>query len=431
MSGRCFKDGCTNQLYGMCECEGITLFCKDHGFEHLGKPTSKGHRYLQLCFKPAEEIKQPIIAKLIALKEDIKNYKIDALINANTIIKNFKTTLGRYIDQINEVEARINKMLTILYSGEEVLDIAKDDDMESVLKLNASDAQWKMNVWDIKECCLDYKDINAAISKTYWIPFNPFMQPIEDIIEWNELSFFRHNSSNFATINLDTFQISSTTTLPTQESINGYTTSCILPDYTYFYCCNNNTSSGLVFTIDKNKNVKYLQNSKVNHYTHPIFYNNFIYLIGGRNNLAERYDFKRNVWESMAPLPQGLNFTYGCNALYRDLILITSYYIQKIIIYSITQNNYQEVPNLLLNASYKLMLRGNKRVYLFEKGGRTFESAENNVFSWTQIGTNSNTGDLNQSSAVRYKGCLYFVVYPNQLWKFDLSSKQASQVATV
>ncbi|CAG9311121.1 unnamed protein product [Blepharisma stoltei] len=168
----------------------------------LRKTTSKGHRCLRLYFKPAEEIKQPIIDKLIALKEDIKNYKIDALINANTIIKNFKTTLGRYIDQINEVEARINKMLTILYSGEEVLDIAKDDDMESVLKLNASDVQWKMSGWDIKECYLDYKDINAAISKTYGIPFNPFMQPIEDIIEWNELSFFRHMHFKFCNYKL-------------------------------------------------------------------------------------------------------------------------------------------------------------------------------------------------------------------------------------
>ncbi|CAG9324156.1 unnamed protein product [Blepharisma stoltei] len=429
-SGRCFKDGCTNQLYGKCECEGITLFCKEHSFEHLEKPTSKGHRYLKLYFKPAEEIKQPIIEKLIALKEDIKNYKIELLINANTIIKNFNTTLGIYIDQINKAEARINKVLTILYSGDEVLDIAKDDDMESVLKLNASDARCKMNGWDIKECYLDYKDINAAISKTYEKPFNPFMYDIENMIISSELSFFRHKTSNFATINLDTFQISSTATLPTQEPIHGHTTSCILPDYTYFYCCNN-TSSGLVFTIDKNKNVKYLQNSKVNHYAHPIFYNNFIYLIGGNNKLAERYDFKRNVWESMAPLPQGLDFTIGCNALYRDLILITSYDIQKIIIYSITQNNYQEVPNLVLNASYKFMLRGNKRVYLFEKGGRTFESAENNVFSWTQIGTNSIYRDYNQSSAVRYKGCLYFIVYPNRLWKFDLSSKQAFQVATV
>ncbi|CAG9319407.1 unnamed protein product [Blepharisma stoltei] len=71
----------------------------------------------------------------------------------------------------------------------------------------------------------------------------------------------------------------------------------------------------------------------------------------------------------MAPLPQGLNFSYGCNALYRYLILITGYCIQKLIIYSITQNNYREVPNLVLNANYfKFMLRGNKRVYLFGKG---------------------------------------------------------------
>ncbi|CAG9332594.1 unnamed protein product [Blepharisma stoltei] len=77
------------------------------------------------------------------------------------------------------------------------------------------------------------------------------------------------------------------------------------------------------------------------------------------------------------------------------------------------------------------MLRGNNRVYLFEKGGRIFESAENNILNWTQIGTNSISIYLNQSSVARYKGCLYFVVYTNQLWKFDLASKKVSQVATL
>mmetsp|Transcript_26166 Transcript_26166/g.25773 ORF Transcript_26166/g.25773 Transcript_26166/m.25773 type:complete len:85 (+) Transcript_26166:464-718(+) len=84
----------------------------------------------------------------------------------------------------------------------------------------------------------------------------------------------------------------------------------------------------------------------------------------------------------MAQITQDLNFTYGCNALYRDSILIASYSIQKVIIYSIPQNNYQEVPNLALTASrYRFMLRGNNRIYLFEKGGRIFESGINNILS--------------------------------------------------
>ncbi|CAG9332593.1 unnamed protein product [Blepharisma stoltei] len=231
----------------------MALFCKKHSLEHFSKESFKRHQCLNFYFKPAEEIKQPIIDKLIALKKDIKNYKIEGIKNAKKIIKDFKTAFGKYIDQINETEQRCNKMIQFLYSGEKALDVANENDMESVLKCSASNVQHKMAEWDIKECYLDYKDINAAISKTYEIPFNPFRY---DTITSNELSFFRCSTSNFATINLDTFQISSTVTLPTQESIHGYARSCILPDHTYFYCCNLNSSSGLTFTIDKNKNVK-------------------------------------------------------------------------------------------------------------------------------------------------------------------------------
>ncbi|CAG9322362.1 unnamed protein product [Blepharisma stoltei] len=77
------------------------------------------------------------------------------------------------------------------------------------------------------------------------------------------------------------------------------------------------------------------------------------------------------------------------------------------------------------------MLRGNERVYALEKGGRIFESAESNIFSCAQKETNSMPGSINQSSIVRYKSCLYFVLYNNALWKFDLASKQLSDVGTV
>ncbi|CAG9315368.1 unnamed protein product [Blepharisma stoltei] len=230
-------------------------------------------------------------------------------------------------------------MIEILYNGGEFLDIVTEDNMENILKLNATDIQRKTIWWSISK--LSCNEVNEAIENIYKRPFMAsLIAEIEDEFESNELSFFRHSSSNFATINLDNFQIFSTVTLPTQESIHGYTGSCILPDKTYFYCCNNNSSSGTTFTIDKNKNLKQLQNSKINYHVNPIFFNNYVYLIGGNNNLAERYDFKQNVWESMAPLPQGLSFQYSSNARFRDSIFITSHSLQKVIVYSIPQNNY-------------------------------------------------------------------------------------------
>ncbi|CAG9323654.1 unnamed protein product [Blepharisma stoltei] len=58
--------------------------------------------------------------------------------------------------------------------------------MESILKCSASNIQHKMAEWDIKEWYLDYKDINAVISKIYEIPFNP-LDKLEKI-QLNEMS---------------------------------------------------------------------------------------------------------------------------------------------------------------------------------------------------------------------------------------------------
>ncbi|CAG9315496.1 unnamed protein product [Blepharisma stoltei] len=79
-SGRCFKDGCTSKLHGICKCEGLILFCKEHGLEHVESPTPKGHQIVRCYFKPAEEIKKPIIDKLIEFKRDIKNLGLKRLL---------------------------------------------------------------------------------------------------------------------------------------------------------------------------------------------------------------------------------------------------------------------------------------------------------------------------------------------------------------
>ncbi|CAG9315491.1 unnamed protein product [Blepharisma stoltei] len=287
--------------------------------------------------------------------------------------------------------------------------------------------------WDVKKCYFNAQELSTSISKICEIPFNPFGKAIEDMIESNELSFFRHSSQNFTTINLDSFEVTSTIALQTQEPIHGYTSSCMLPDKSYFYFGNVNYNSGLTFIIDRNKNVRQLQKSKPSGYIDPIFYNNFMYLIGGQNNIAERYNIAQNSWESIAPVPQGFNYTYSCNALLKDSILITGYHFNKTMCYSISQNNYKDVPSLVLNVNYyKFMMRGNNRIYLVEKGLRIIESAENDYSSWTQVGgcSISNSPWL-QSSIVRYKGSLYFIHYNNQLWKFDLASKQISQVKSV
>ncbi|CAG9315489.1 unnamed protein product [Blepharisma stoltei] len=306
LSCRCFKENCYNKPAGKCKCERNVLFFIEHAPEHFQKPCNRSHQWLSPDIKPADEISQPIIIKLIELKKDIEGYRNKIISEANEVINNFKTTFGEYLDQINNIEKRWSKIIEGLMSGEKSLDDSAEDDMENVFKLYAERAPR----WDSKQYCLDYSEIYAAISKTYEIPFK---EAIEDTIKSSELSFFMSNSQNFTTINLDSFKITSTVTLPVQERIHPYTSSCMLPNKSYFYFGNPNTNSGLTFTIDKNYNVKQLQKSKPGSYIDSVFYENFMYLIGGDTNMAERYDFVQNQWESLAPVPQGLNFDFSCS----------------------------------------------------------------------------------------------------------------------
>ncbi|CAG9311118.1 unnamed protein product [Blepharisma stoltei] len=77
---------------------------------------------------------------------------------------------------------------------------------------------------------------------------------------------------------------------------------------------------------------------------------------------------------------------------------------------------------------YKIFISGNDRIYAIEQGGNIYESEINDVLRWNIIGTNNMPSNYLQSVKVRYKNDVYFVQYSDLLWKFDLASKQLSQV---
>ncbi|CAG9311116.1 unnamed protein product [Blepharisma stoltei] len=430
MNNHCFKLDCKNQVYGKCECQGKTLFCYEHLAEHVEFSSPRGHQCIRNYFKPSPELINPIIQKMLEISSDLKLFRNQMVQNSYEIIKSVKKHLDIFMEEINKIELKCKRMVEILQGEGKILDIFSENDIENILKLDIQQAQQKLLGWN-KNLQINNNGIIDSINKFFEIPWDPFRKQIKDVVESKDLSFFRHKTKDFITVNLENFQIT-TVALDLPQVIAGYDYSCfMLPNKSYFYYLNGR-SFGFIFIIDEHRNITTLTEAKINYYVDLIIIENSVYIIGGRNNLAEKYDMGSNKWERLASLPNNLNFDISCNIQFDHSILITGYYLQKIISYCTIHNKYKELSDIILQEKcYKIFISGNDKIYAIEQGGKNYESEINDVSRWNIIGCNNMPSNYLQSVKVRYKNDIYFVQYSDILWKFDLSSKQLSQIKAV
>ncbi|CAG9311117.1 unnamed protein product [Blepharisma stoltei] len=304
MNNHCFKLGCKNQVYGKCECQGKTLFCYEHLAEHVESlsPSPRGHQCIRNYFKPSPELKNPVIQKILEISSDLKLFRNLMVQNSFEIITNVKKHLDMFMKEINKIELKCKRMVEILLKGEETLDIFSENDIENILKLDIQQAQQKLLGWN-KNLQINNNGIIDSINKFFETPWNPFRKQVKDVVESKDLSFFKHKTKDFITVNLENFQMT-TITLDLPQVITGHDNNFfMLPDRSYFYSLNRK-SSGLTFIIDQNRKIKKLTEAKINYHADLIIIENSVYLIGGRNNLAEKYDMGSNKWERLASFCQ-------------------------------------------------------------------------------------------------------------------------------
>ncbi|CAG9311026.1 unnamed protein product [Blepharisma stoltei] len=100
--------------------------------------------------------------------------------------------------------------------------------------------------------------------------------------------------------------------------------------------------------------------------------------------------------------------------------------------YSPKNSNYSDIIGLNLTQSlFKIMFKGDKKAFILQISGNIFESEENNVNIWNLIGSNNIARNYYPTTYVmEYHGCKYMILNKNQLWEFNLSTKQLRLVNT-
>ncbi|CAG9311029.1 unnamed protein product [Blepharisma stoltei] len=435
MASKCFVSGCSSKPYGKCDCsENYTIFCQLHAAQHMEMLVGdKRHQCLRLYYTPAAETKILIKKKIAELRQGLQKYRKNVISDAKEIIGAVKNNLEKALQSLDKLEEKFLR-IALMTEFNEILDLSKEFDPESVLKMEPFDAEFKTEDWYFPDFISKAESLVLNISTCFNTNINPFQRPKHDInsIQDDKYIFFKGNNKELSEINLKTFQ-ETKFNLDLMENINYQISSCILPDKSVFYYSNPiSSTSTYTFIIDKNKNIKQVANSKRSPYLYPIYFDGFVYALGGRNNLAQRFCLKSNTWEDCAPLPAGLNFDQTAAVLFNEEILLTGNHLTKMIKYSPRNNNYSDIIGLnLTSGSRKILFKGGKKVFILQTSGNIFESEENNINKWNSIGSNSITsGSYPSTYVIEYNECIYMILLQNQLWKFNLSTKQLILVNT-
>ncbi|CAG9311024.1 unnamed protein product [Blepharisma stoltei] len=436
MASKCFVSGCSSKPYGKCDCsEDYTIFCQYHSTKHMQiLDGDKRHRCLRLYYTPAAEIKILVKKKIAELRQGLQKYRKNVILDAKEIIGAVKNNLEKALQSLDKLEEKFLR-IALMTEFNEILDLSKENDPESVLKMEPYVADFETKDWYFPDFISKTESLVSNISICFNANIDPFQRPKPDInrMQDDKYIFFKGNSNKeLSEINLKTFQ-ETKLNLDLIENIPFQISSCILPDKSVFYYSNpNSLTSTYTFIIDKNKNIKQVANSKVSRYLYPIYFDGFVYALGGQNNLAQRFCLKSNTWEDCAPLPTGLSFHQTAAILFNEEILLTGYYLTKMIKYSPKNNNYSDIVGLNLTQSvYKILFKGDKKAFILQTSGNIFESEENNVNKWNLIGNNNIPSNYAPTTyVIEYHGCIYMILLINQLWEFNLSTKQLRLVNT-
>ncbi|CAG9311027.1 unnamed protein product [Blepharisma stoltei] len=299
MTSKCFVSGCSSKPYGKCDCsENYTIFCEIHAAQHFEIWVGdKRHRCLRLYYTPAAETKILVKKKIAELRQGLQKYRKNVILDAKEIIEIVVNNLEKALQSLDKLEEKFS-WIVLMTECNEILDLSEENDPESVLKMEPFDADFETKKWYFPDFISKTESLVLNISTCFNTNINPFQRPKPDInsIQDYKYIFFKGNNKELSEINLKTFQ-ETKFNLDLMENIHFQISSCILPDKSVFYYSNTNSSSEYTFIIDKNKNIKQVANSKPSPYLYPIYFDGFVYALGGGNNLAQRFCLKSNTWE--------------------------------------------------------------------------------------------------------------------------------------
>ncbi|CAG9332385.1 unnamed protein product [Blepharisma stoltei] len=445
ISGKCFMKGCIFIPRNKCECNNTTtLFCDLHALDHIKTPSKTGHAGLDLYFNPSKETKSITARKILILLADLRKFKAEFLHKSNEIVDFLLNSIQNTLIQLNKIEQDCKNMLQVVLSNSEILDVPTESKIEKILKLSEEEAELELGNWEVPEMSINTENIKSFIENNIKVELEVF-KDLGSICKSNILWFWYNNGLN--KFDLDTGQ-----TLPQSEffgnfqkwetlwqNIANIRNNKLHPRKNNLYhgrnqapykfhmhptgqvlACNYNNS---LYLINKNFDIIQIGKQNVN-YTQSGFASskNLVYVFG--NGIASKFDLKTYELTDLAASDYIYNLNSTSCIEYQNKVIIVDFKLSGVLIYDIENNNYSFVQKIYLSQNcYKLILKGNEKLFLIDFGSNIFESNAGDASNWNLIGYNTLQNLYIQSTICQHKGIIYFLV-DFQLWRFNLKTKE-------
>ncbi|CAG9313849.1 unnamed protein product [Blepharisma stoltei] len=355
----------------------IESFIKDKFEVHIDKRPSK-IEYMQeehskaitLTNSESESILTSSDTLFLFHRKNVKEpIKLKTENEASLLNSQISTVSNDLNSKPKEIESALNAIDTLRNKTAKILSESNNPELEIDFRATSSAIRTNSNLYDppLKQAYQDY--LNAYQQKT----------SLYNIIRDN-------NRTNLHIYNTETeaeeFKI-----LQTPEPLDETTCITQLPNGKLF-CFGNCWLYGITVLIDVNGGVEVLPSGTSCKFSSCIYFNNSVYCFGGYDEyynaltLSSRFDFDRNQWIQLIPMPQA---DFGCNSIiFNGNILISGYENRNLWLYSIDIDSFSTIPYEFEDFKRKVLINA-ERLYLIECYGSIYESEIGSYSNWRRI----------------------------------------------
>ncbi|CAG9318919.1 unnamed protein product [Blepharisma stoltei] len=155
-----------------------------------------------------------------------------------------------------------------------------------------------------------------------------------------------------------------------------------------------------------------------------IYHKDFVYALGGNNDkVSAKFNLELNKWEYLWPLPEG-DYRESIITGYKNYILITARYLDKVIRYSIKNDYYADIQNLTLKGdAIKLLISSDDKVFVIELCGNIYQNINQSLKKWERVGRNDVLNCSIPTYTVRFRNnfivSIWKISWLNLIWRKD------------
>ncbi|CAG9310663.1 unnamed protein product [Blepharisma stoltei] len=347
--------------------------------------------------------------------------------------------------KIEELETIKEKLKT---EFEDIVDHYQNDKKLEFLLYNNEAIKKSYSAYIDEYQCFS-KRLHAAIENLILNDFSPYVYEDSQTLYLINKNLELKNKAELSLYNITNFQHSKINI----EDYNALTAaSCIvqLPNKELFCYGKENPITGITLIIDLNSYTikKILPSGENISQAGILYFQKCVYIFGGLetsaagnftfSKIVQRFDLTKNRWETLLSIPEQ---SMNCSVVpFKQRILLAGLSNEENIFeYDVNLDSFTKIKLESGEDSYKLLIVGNSRVYLFEGWENVWESEIDNEYFWNKIGKIDYSLIHAQSYRIRCRENVYLgLIEMNEknIWcysyyKFELKEKRLERIISI